>query len=60
MKVLALALALIFAAVPAGAAVKNSHKAPRAAKVKTRSHVKRANKASHLKRLNRARAKRVN
>ncbi len=54
MKVVALALALCFAAVPVQAAAK--HKANHASKhgkLKTKSHVKRANKASHLKSANR-------
>jgi hypothetical protein len=55
MKVLALALALCFAAVPVQAAVKNKVHHSKSAKVKTKSHVKRANKAGRLKRANKNR-----
>jgi len=55
MKVLALALALCFAAAPIQAAPKTKakHYSSKSSKMKARSHVKRANKASHLKRANR-------
>jgi hypothetical protein len=59
MKVLALALALGFTAAPVMAAAKTpvskGHHAAKHSKVKTKSHVKRANKASHLKSANRNR-----
>jgi hypothetical protein len=65
MKVFALALALCFSAASVQAATKTpvtkSHKAfKKNSKIKTRTHVKRANKAGHLKKLNRARAAKAN
>jgi hypothetical protein len=56
MKVLALALALCFAAAPLGAAVKNKqqsykvHRAAKPAKMKNKSHVKGASKIKRAKR----------
>jgi hypothetical protein len=56
MKVVALALALCFAAVPVQAAAKQkANHVAKHSKLKTKSHVKRANKTPRLKRANRNR-----